>query len=298
MARRNKKYWKHRVEEVTEPTGIYSYCSRFFPILGSKSAAKKAIAGGRLKLNGRKARPGDKVSNGDVLELLGSGLSKAKSFDIDLDILCEDDFLLVVNKPAGIAVNGKRRKTLENALAGSVQPSRRSDALPRPVAVHRIDVPTRGLVLLAKTKTALIRLSKAFQENQVEKEYVAVVHGQPPAEGRLEDAVAGKKALTIFSTLDTAPSRVFGHLSLLQLKPVTGRTHQLRVQLEKNNYLIVGDKTYANGRKTILGKGLFLCSCRLQFDHPGNGKRMDFQIDPPKKFRRILWRERQRFKKR
>lgn len=294
MAKNDPQTWKHRVK-VANPTGIVAYCARHFPILGSKSATRKALADGRLLLNGRPARPADRVRPGDRLELRGAGLSKARDYDAELDIVYEDDWLVIVNKPGGIAVNGNRKKTVENALAGSVAASSRPDALPRPVAVHRIDVPTKGLVLLAKTKTALIGLSRAFQANEVEKEYLAVVHGQSPARDRIEAPLEGKEAITEYERLETTPSRVYGHLSLLRLHPVTGRTHQLRIHLRDAGHLILGDKAYADGQRTLLGKGLFLCACRLAFAHPGSGEPVAVEIEAPSRFWRVLQRERERY---
>jgi len=295
MAKNDRQTWTHRVTETPKLLNIAAYCARRFQILGSKSATRKAISAGRLLLNGRPARSTDRVRNGDLLELRGVGLSKAKDYDAELDIVYEDDWLVIVNKPGGIAVNGNRKKTVENALAGSVAAGSRRDALPRPVAVHRIDVPTKGLVMLAKTKTALIGLSRAFQGNQVEKEYQAVVHGRPPRHGRIEAPVQNKEAITEYETLETAPSRVFGHLSLLRLHPVTGRTHQLRIHLRDAGHLILGDKAYAKGQRTLLGKGLFLCACKLAFAHPESGEPVVVEIEPPGRFGRTLQRERERY---
>ncbi len=293
MAR--KKYRAHKVREVGPDANIADYCSRHFPLLASKSAVKKAIADGRLLHNGKPARMGTKVSKGDRLELKGTGLHKAKKFDKELDIVYKDDHLLVVNKPAGIAVNGTRKQTVENALAGSVSPSEQPGALPRPIAVHRIDVPTKGLVLLARTKPMLIRLSKAFEDNEVSKEYMAVVHGQPPEKGLIDEPIDGKEAVTKFETLKTAPSRVYEQLSLVRLRPVTGRTHQLRIHMQQQGHLIVGDKAYAKGQNTILGKGLHLCACKLQFTHPATGKELKVELEPPRRFAKLLRRERERY---
>jgi 23S rRNA-/tRNA-specific pseudouridylate synthase len=163
------------------------------------------------------------------------------------------------------------------------------------VAAHRIDVPTKGLVLLAKSKAALAKLAKAFQENRVRKEYVAVVHGKTPDKGRIDRALKGKKAVTNFETIQIVPSKIFQHLSLLRLMPVTGRTHQLRIHLQQQKHLIVGDKEYAGSRQTILGKGLFLCACRLQFAHPETGREVDIQIDPPSRFEKLIQREKERY---
>lgn len=291
MAKKREKSWKHKVESLDRKMDIVTYSAKAFSILGSKSAVKKAIEGGRLFLNGKAANFRDQVSEGSYLELRGTGLQQARRFDLSLEVIYEDDFLMVVNKPGGIAVNGDRIKTVENALARKTQHSKIEDALPRPVAVHRIDVPTSGLVILAKTKKALIQLGRAFQDNKVSKEYMAVVHGHLPVRGRIESPVAGKHAITDFQCERVVPSHFYKHLSLVRLQPITGRTHQLRIHLTEKNHLIVGDKMYAKKHKTILGKGLFLAACRLQFQHPIEDKALDLSVPVPPKFHKLLDRE-------
>ncbi|MEM6321563.1 MAG: RluA family pseudouridine synthase [Bacteroidota bacterium] len=288
----------HRIKSVASNTRLTDYAARIFPVLGSRTAVKKAIVAGTLLLNDEQIEEGALVKKGDLL-VLKIKVAKRPKFkvDINLPIVFEDDYLLVVNKPAGIAVNGNRNKTVENAVATLVQPSRQADALPHPVAVHRIDVPTKGLVLLAKTKSALIQLSKAFQHNEVKKMYWAVVHGKTLTTAQIDQPIQGKKAVTRFETTKTVPSRIFQHLSLLQLFPVTGRTHQLRIHLKNEGHLIVGDKQYAEGQKTILGKGLFLCAGRLQFTHPVTKEWMDIRLEVPRRFAKLLEREKVRFGK-
>ena len=264
-------------------------------MLGSRSAARKAIADGRLKMNGAKVYPSDTIKNGDLIVLTGTGISKAKKFDFEITEVFEDEHLIIVNKPAGIAVNGDRIKTVENALAGSIKVSRQSDALPRPVAVHRLDVPTKGLVMLAKTKSALIALSNAFETNQIEKEYFAVVHGKPQKQGVITKPIEGKKSESRFQLERIVPSRNFENLSAVKLKPITGRTHQLRIHMASIGHLIVGDRLYAKGTNTILGKGLFLCAIKITFNHPVTEKRTVLSIKPPSKFIRLLDRQQERF---
>jgi RluA family pseudouridine synthase len=294
MSKQNN-YWKHLVPPLSGSIRIADYCGPVFSILGSKSAAKKAIAGGRLLLNGKPAVTADFVKKGDLIELRGVGIQKIKKLDVDLNIVYEDDFLIVIQKPGGIAVNGNRYKTVENALSDFNRNNPLPDALPRPIAVHRIDVPTSGLVMLAKTKSALIQLSKAFQHNQVKKEYVAIVHGAPPQKGSIDSPIDGKDALTEFECLQTVRSRVFETLSLVKLLPQTGRTHQLRLHLKDQGHLIVGDKMYADGIRTILGKGLLLCAVGLRFIHPQHDEKIDIRINPPAKFEKLLQRENDRF---
>ena len=285
----------HRVSKVKGKERIADYCGRNIRKLGSKSAAKKAISAGKLFLNGSKVRTADYVTIGDVIELRGSLHRNIKRIDIQIPTVFEDEHLLIVNKPAGIAVNGNRYKTVENALADANNANNLVDALPRPIAAHRLDVPTCGLVILAKTKSAQIKINRAFQENRISKTYEAIVHGMPGANGQVNSSVNGKEALTKFELIRHVRSKVFSDLCLLALSPITGRTHQLRIHMHRIGHLIVGDKMYAEGQKTIFGKGLMLCACRLQFEHPITQQPMKIQIKPPAKFTRILDREEKRF---
>ncbi|NND05832.1 MAG: RluA family pseudouridine synthase [Saprospiraceae bacterium] len=287
--------WTHTVPATSGKIRIDDYCGPVFSILGSKSATKKAIKSNRLFLNGRPAKTADFVRKGDTIAVIGAGVRNIKRINIPLEIVFEDHHLIIINKPGGIAVNGNRHKTVENALVGVAKPSLVNDALPRPVAVHRIDVPTNGLVMLAKTKSALIKMTNAFQDRKVDKMYHAIVHGRPEREFRINESIENKEATTIGSTISTVPSLKYEHLSLVHLKPFTGRTHQLRIHMQSIGHLIVGDKLYAQGQHTILGKGLLLCAASLHFSHPNHGSDVAVTIETPRKFNRILDREASRF---
>ncbi len=290
MAKLSKQ--AHRIKSVKPNTRLTDYAAKIFPILGSRTAAKKAITAEQLLVNDYPASEGDFVKKGDVLILKIRTAKKPKlKFDIDLPIVFEDEYLIVVNKPAGIAVNGNRNKTVENAVIPIFKQSHEPDALPSPRAVHRIDVPTKGLVLLAKTKSALIKLSKAFQNNEVKKTYLAIAHGKTEPEGQIDEPIQGKNAITNYKTLKVVTSKIFQFLSLIELQPVTGRTHQLRIHLNNLGHLIMGDKEYARHKRTILGKGLFLCACQLEFTHPITQESLHITIDPPKRFLKTLDRE-------
>lgn len=295
MDKHKPKNWKYQVNAKEAGAKFIGFAAKVFPILGSKSAVKKAIAEERLYINGKIARYTAQLKRGDLLELKAKAASTFKKYDIDLEIVYEDDFLIIVNKPGGIAVNGSRNKTVEHALLDKNKSNRQPDALPNPIAIHRIDLPTKGLVLFAKTKTAQIQLSKAFQQNTVKKTYFAVVHGRPHETGIINHPIAGKQAITEFERVQLADSQVFGHLSLVKLHPITGRTHQLRIHLKEKGHLIVGDKQYAGAQKTILGKGLFLCACQLAFTHPITKEALSIHIDVPTKFKKLLQREQDRF---
>lgn len=286
---------RRKITDLTKRTNVIEYCIKYVPLLGSKTAVHKAITHRQLKLNGKYISIESMVNNGDLLELKQPKRKFKSTGEIAIPIVFEDDFLVIVNKPGGIAVNGNRNKTVENIVRGIAQKSKQQDALAIPTAAHRLDVPTKGLVLLAKTKTALIRINKAFQTGKVEKEYMAVVHGQANKKGRITLPIQGKSASTEFTTIRTVPSRLYGHLSLLRLELITGRTHQLRIHLQSTGHLIVGDREYADNQKTILGKGLFLCACRLAILHPISGEPIEAEIEPPTRFVKLLNREENRF---
>ncbi|MCG8328864.1 MAG: RluA family pseudouridine synthase [Chitinophagales bacterium] len=294
MSKENKQSDAHIVDGAIINESLIDYAVNAFPVLGSRSAVKKAIATERLKKNGHVARFGDRVKGGDRLELEHRNRPKPKTFKLDIETVYEDDYLIIVNKPGGIAVNGNRYKTVENALAGTVR-TKAEDALPQPVATHRLDVPTKGLVILAKTKTALINMNKDFQEKKVQKTYVAVVHGQLAEKGTIEEPIKGKRAITEFEPLKVVPSRNFGHFSLVKLYPVTGRTHQLRIHMSNRGHLVVGDKMYAKRQTTILGKGMYLCAVSLRFQHPISGEEVYVEIPTPPRFLRLVDREENRF---
>ena len=295
---KNKKNpYKKRVQSIDDKTNggkvpIMEYCARSFPILGSKTAVKKAILKEQVLLNDKLATINDFVRNGDLIQLLKQEVkpvTKSK-FDMDMPVVYEDDYLIIVDKPGGIAVNGNRNKTVENALIALAQKTTQKDALPMPTAVHRLDVPTKGLVMFAKTKTALIRLNKAFQNGEVSKVYYAIVHGKTPAKGLINTPIDDKPSETEFELIKTAKGRGRGaeELSLVKLMPITGRTHQLRIHLQRIGHLVLGDKQYAGRQRTLLKKGLFLCACELHFLHPITKAPMKIQIPIPKRFKRLV----------
>ena len=155
MAKKRKQGWSIVVKDLKKEMPIHIYCAKAFSILGSKTAVKKAIEKRQLQLNGKPAQLNQQIKNGDQLTLLPATRKKTKKVNVDLPILFEDDHLIIVHNPAGIAVNGNRNTTVENALADKNKNNSLPDALPQPVAAHRIDLPTIGIVLLAKTKSAL-----------------------------------------------------------------------------------------------------------------------------------------------
>ncbi len=286
---------KHRVPRGIDRQRLVDYCGPVFRALTTKSATKKAIKRGDVLLDGQRATGAEWLYGGEVIILKAQKPVKSKAYDAEMDIIYEDDYLMIVNKPAGLATNGNRHSTVEHAITGKYKPSSVSDALVRPMAVHRLDVATRGLLILAKAKSAQVKLGRMLQNQQVQKTYHAIVHGQPDQQGSIDHALEGKAAHTDFKCIRTVSSRIFGQLSLVRLLPKTGRTHQLRKHLVLESHLILGDKAYADGQRTLLGKGLFLAATGLSFRHPVSGAPLDVSIDIPQKFVRVLDREEQRY---
>lgn len=192
--------------------------------------------------------------------------------DIDLPILYEDDDVLVIDKLAGLLTHSKGALNQEASIASFIVNKITDGALTgnRAGIVHRLDRGTSGVIITAKTKTAQDWLQKQFSKRNAKKTYLAVVHGTPkPAEAIIDAPIGrnpakpqtfrvdktGRNAITQYSVIKTK-----GRYSLLQLKPLTGRTHQLRVHLNYIDHPIIGDNIYGkdSGRLMLHAKSLEL----------------------------------------
>ncbi|KAL3900662.1 MAG: hypothetical protein SGPRY_012419, partial [Prymnesium sp.] len=247
------------------------------------------------------ARAGDLLS---LQQRVNPGFSPRGKAPFPLSVAWEDDFLALVIKPAGVvshpppggAAGGRSMRT---AIAHGLRPPPPStpSALYRPHLCHRLDKPTYGLLLCAKTKHALLGLQAAFAERRVKKRYHAIVCGWVEGkEGQVESELDGKHASTIWRVLRRARSLRLGggHLTELALFPRTGRMHQLRRHCsEELGAPIVGDKQYGGHDA---GCGLLLAALELQFDHPcDEGRRVAVAIEPPSKFGKLMGREHSRW---
>ncbi len=259
-----------------------------FKHIHSKGRAKKAILEGQILVNGKQAAINSKVFGGEQIVYLGKEKSHSfkKSYELKLDIVYEDEYLAIINKPGGLMVNGNQHNTLENALTFNLKPSNESDALAKPCPVHRLDVPTSGLVVVAKTERAQINLGREFQNHKVRKTYMALVAGKPNTESNtIETSINKSQAITNFELISTTQSNTFGVMSLVRLMPITGRTHQLRIHMTHLGTPIIGDKQYTPENMELLkGRGLFLCAKAISFTHPISGNNLEFDIPLPNKF--------------
>ena len=287
---------QHIVPQDISNVRLSDYCGGIFTQIPSRKGMKKAIDKGEVKVNGEYAGTGKFVNTGDLIELIDLQKTLPKPYELTISVVFEDDFLAVVNKPAGLVTSGNQFKTLQNCLVANLKKSTAVDSLKFPQVVHRLDAPTSGLVLVAKTAQSRIALSKIFEHREIKKTYQAVVIGQPEAEGEINIPVDKKEAFTLYQVSQTVPSLRNTHLSLLNLHPRTGRTHQLRKHLSAIGHPIFGDKLYGQEGEIYKGKGLFLAAIRLEFSHPITAQKMEISVETPHKFSSLLVREERRYK--
>lgn len=246
-------------------------------------------------INGEIAETGTYVQFGQVIDLLESPQSQPKIFELPLEILFEDHHMAAIHKPAGFSVSGNAYKTIYNALPYNLAKSSEADALPWPTPVHRLDNQTSGILLIAKTKTSQIALGNQFENHTIQKKYCAIVIGEVLTNGKINLPIEDKTAETDFEVVRKVNSLRFSHLSLLNVFPKTGRTHQIRIHLASIDHPIFGDKLYVEEKMRHRGKGLFLCAQEILFLHPKTSEEINLKIEIPHKFESLLLREQRRW---
>src|SRR5215217_8233243 len=282
----------------------------------SRARLQRLIENEDVLVNGKGAKPSYKLRDGDEIEveLVAPPTDFFTPENIPLDIAYEDDTLLVVNKPAGLVVHpaaGTPSGTLANALAYHFQTLPDDGTGVRPGIVHRLDRDTSGLLVVAKTETALENLSDQFRDRSVYKSYVALVHGRVLSNtGKIDQPLArdrsnrtrmaavrgGRNALTLYRV-----RRVFDRFTLLDVELKTGRTHQIRVHLAWMKHPVVSDETYGGGRDNTIQdprlrarlRGLnrhFLHAEKLGFKHPTTGEFVKFESSLPPVLAELLTR--------
>jgi 23S rRNA pseudouridine1911/1915/1917 synthase len=260
-----------------------------FNTILSRKGFKNAIKTGLVLLNGTTANTADFISGGELIELLQNPNQKNKpEIALKIEVIFEDDYLAIVNKPAGIVVSGNRKYTLENALKNNLTQSLQNDALYRPEPVHRLDYPTSGLLIVAKTTQSLITLNKMFEEKTIKKTYYAVTIGIMENRGVIEKPIDHKSAKTTFEVLKKIESRKYQSLNLVKLNPSTGRKHQLRIHLASIGAPIMGDHKYGEEGLIGSGNGLYLHASGLTFNHPVGKKQIFQNAAMPKKILKLF----------
>ena len=260
----------------------------------SRTHAQELINAGLITVNNKTAKPSLKLNPGDKVNvnIPPSPLPDLDAENIPLKIIYEDNDVLVVDKPAGLAVHpapGNPSHTLVNAVLNYL-PSLADeiDSL-RPGIVHRLDKDTSGLILIAKNRMAQANLSTQFKKRVVKKTYLALVKGKlTPQQGIIEAAIGrdrrhrqrmaivtkGREARTEYRVI-----RYCGNHTLLEIKPETGRTHQIRVHLAAIGFPVVGDAAY--GLKSTRFPRQFLHASKIAFRLPSTSDLQEFESPLP-----------------
>ena len=283
----------------------------------SRSFIQNAIKQGAVKVNGKTAKQSQKLSPGDIIEF-SPPEPPSKDIppeNIPLDIIYEDQDLIILNKQPDMIVHparGNTHGTLVNALAFYSDQLSSGLGEFRPGIVHRLDRNTTGVMVVTKNDAAQWKIAKQFETRQVNKTYLAIVHGTPDLTAdrikvplgthpRIREKYAvrpetGKEAVTFYEILET-----FRGFSLLKLTPRTGRTHQIRVHLSYIKHPIVCDGMYggkliypwqlADAEPTVqepILSRVALHAFSLEFKHPTSGKTVQFQAPLPKDMQNLL----------
>lgn len=285
----------------------------------SRTRAKELILEGLVTLNGSPAKPSATLEVGDVVEAEIPDLRPLEAVpeDIPLDIVYEDDDIIVVDKPAGMVVHpapGALSGTLVNALLGRARSLSGLGGELRPGIVHRLDRDTSGLIVVARNDVAHRKLAAAFQERKIGKVYLALAWGVfHENSGRVEEPIgrmhSDKKRMWVVPEGRPASTRwkvieEFPYATLLEMRPETGRTHQIRVHLAHLRRPVIGDASYGGVKENLgdvpphyrreaakLSKAALrqaLHARRLHLRHPTTGRNMTFVSPIPPDFADLL----------
>lgn len=294
----------------------------------SRARVQELIAGGKVLVNDAAAKASLKLRGGEQITVLGSAERpplRAIAENIPLDIAFEDDYLAVINKPAGMMVHAgagatedaRNRGTLVNALLHHFAKLSAVGGETRPGIVHRLDKETSGLIVVAKNDDAHRKLAAQFARREVKKTYVALVHGWIKKDsGTISASISrdrvrrirmttrqagGREAVSHYSIVRRIDSP-FGKLTLVEVKIDTGRTHQIRVHMASLGHPVVGDRLYGAPAELKAGPGRgksagtepialprnFLHSAELALAHPRTGGRLAFETPLPTELQAFL----------
>jgi 23S rRNA pseudouridine1911/1915/1917 synthase len=272
------------------------------------------IEDGLVRLNGRTAKPSTSVALGDSVECDPPELKEERVLPEagELKVLYEDSALVAIDKPAGLTVHpgaGRSSGTLAHRLLNRYPEMAGVGGPGRPGIVHRLDLGTSGVLVVARTASAYARLARAFAAREVSKRYLGIAYGAPsPAAGTIEAAIGRhpQKRMEMAVRPGGRPSRT-GYrtiasksgISLLEMDLATGRTHQIRVHLKHIGHPLVGDPVYGEARWKALPRSIqaplknfgrpALHAWRLALKHPGTGESLSFEAPVPEDLRE-LWR--------
>ena len=272
----------------------------------SRAKIQSMISAGEVKVNEKViTKPAFKLETGDKVSAVITEVNEEHPLEqnIALDVIYEDENVIVINKPAGLVVHpgaGNAENTLVNALLYRWPQIATVGEISRPGIVHRLDKDTSGVMIIAKTSIGYTWLVKQFKTRKANKTYLALVDGKPPTPtGRIETRIGrdeqhrqrmavtygdqGRKADSEFYTVAE-----YSDHTLLEVNPLTGRTHQIRVHLAFLGCPVVGDQIYGRRRNSLEIKRFFLHASRLTIRLPGNEEETEFTAPLPLDLQTVL----------
>ena len=274
----------------------------------SRNVIVGLIENGEISKDGKAVGKSDRVATGDQLEILlpaAKGEAKLVATPIDgLKVVYDDEYLIVIDKPVGIAAHpspGWQGATVVGAIFAAGYQLATSGAAERQGVVHRLDVGTSGLMVVAKNEVAYSNLKDQFRDRTVSKVYHALAQGHmdptvgtidapidrhPREDYRFAVVANGKPSITHYKTLEVFPA-----VTLLEIELETGRTHQIRVHFSALHHPLVGDLTYGSDPALASRLGItrpWLHAKQLAFDHPASGELLSFNAEYPADLTRSL----------
>lgn len=290
----------HRLTAERAGERIDAFVARRIPAL-SRAQVQRLIDAGLVTLSGRAPKPSERVAAGAevTVHVPPPDETGLEAEDIPLTIVYQDADIIVVDKPPGLTVHpapGHPRGTLVNALLAACPDLQGIAGTLRPGIVHRLDRDTSGLIVVAKNDRAMRALQSQLKERQVHKTYLALVQGVPtPREGQIEAPIGrhprDRKKMAVVEGGREATTRyrvreVLNGCALLEVEPVTGRTHQIRVHLAAIGHPIIGDRVYGKPSPYIARQ--FLHASRLAFAMPLGNRLVEFESPLPPDLRAAL----------
>ena len=272
----------------------------------SRSRLQKLIRDGKVLVNSQIiTKPAFNLDGDETIEveIPAPRISEIVPEDIPIDVIFENKDLIIINKSAGIVVHpsvGHATGTLVHAVLAHASDIQGIGGEVRPGVVHRLDKDTSGIIVMAKNESTFQMLQNQFSERTAEKTYHTLVEGKPPTPtGRIEAAIGrdprhrqkmavmpdtkGRQATTIYKTLET-----FRKSTYLEIKPITGRTHQIRVHLAYIGAPVVGDQVYGSRKSNIDINRQFLHALQLKIHIPGVEEKMIFNAPLPRDLEVVL----------
>ncbi len=269
-----------------------------------RADVQRAIAGGRVLVDGRARAKSFRLVGGETISFAMDADGGPPAEAGGVPVVFDDPHLMVVSKPAGMVTHptaARRTGTLVNRLLGMGVPLSTVGGPDRRGIVHRLDAGTSGLMIVAKDDATHEALAAMFRRHDVDRRYLALVRGRPEHEEFLVDAplerhlskivaraTGGRSAATVVKVIDG-----FDRASLVEARPRTGRTHQIRVHLSAAGHPILGDRAYGGGGDEAARLGLsrpFLHSYRIAFDHPVTGGWVELEDPLPEDLAEALRR--------